>query len=447
MYRIPSILFLLIAALRLGAQTPAETLATHYPTATLATQTPAYETMSWDDLSGICKPYPDIEQPVTRPPGGYKPFYISHLGRHGSRLQGEEGIYARPLGWMEKADSAGVLTAEGREVLEAVRTLAADAEGCVGELSPVGEQEHRHIAERMYRHYPQVFRKRGGMQPFLDVQSSARMRSTLSGVFAAERLKELNPGIDVTRCAAPGNWEWIFDLRESGKVGRELRKKGWNTENRMNGKPVDGSRVAARLFTDGGAFLPAEDHWMFVHDLYHLAADTKASGFPEIDLFRYLDKADVFPIWERENARFYLRQCNSLPYGDRILKDGHNVLRRIIREADDVIAASPDGVHGAHLRYGHDQNVATLGALLRLEGCDARVSDYDAIKDVFRTADIVPMACNIQLVFFRKGVKDPVLVKILLNEREVRPALLPDEGPFYCWDDLRAAFVKLLGNR
>ena len=420
------ILFLLVAALRLGAQTP------------------AYETMSWDDLSGICKPYPDVEQAVTPAPRGYKPFYISHLGRHGSRLQGKEGIYKRPLRWLEKADSLGVLTAEGREALAAVRTLAADAEGRVGELSPVGEREHRHIAERMYRHYPQVFRKRSGMQPFLDVQSSARMRSTLSGVFAAERLKESNPGLEVTRCAAPGNWEWIFDLRESGRLGRELKKQGWYSEDNMHGVPLDASRVNARLFTDGGAFLGRDGRWMPLFDLYHLAADTKASGFPEINLFQYLEKEDVFLIWERENARFYLRQCNSPEYGDRILRDGHNVLRRIIREADEVIAG---GRHGAHLRYGHDQNVATLGALIRLEGCDGRAEAYRDIRTVFHDYDIVPMACNIQLVFFRKGAKDPVLVKMLLNEREVRTNLLPDEGPFYRWDDLEAAFVKLSGIR
>ena len=316
-------------------------------------------------------------------------------------------------------------------------------EGRVGELSPVGEREHRHIAERMFRHYPQVFRKRGGMQPFLDVQSSARMRSTLSGVFAAERLKECNPGIRVTRCAAPGNWEWIFDLRESGILGRELKKQGWYSEDSMHGVPLDAGRVNARLFTDGGAFLGPDKAWIALFDLYHLAAGAKASGFPELNLFQYLDKKDVYPIWERENARFYLRQCNSLPYGDRILKDGHNVLRRIITEADAVIA---DGSHGAHLRYGHDQNVATLGALIGLEGCDGRAGAYGDIKTVFHDYAIVPMACNIQLVFFRKGAKDPVLVKILLNEREVRTSLLPDKGPFYRWEDLRTEFANLLQN-
>ena len=393
---------------------------------------------------GTFSMYPEGQPLPPRPPKGYKPFYISHLGRHGSRLQGEERIYRRPLGWMEKADSLGVLTAEGREALAAVRILAGDAEGRVGELSPVGEREHRHIAERMFRHYPQVFRKRGGMQPFLDVQSSARMRSTLSGVFAAERLKECNPGIRVTRCAAPGNWEWIFDLRESGILGRELKKQGWYSEDSMHGVPLDAGRVNARLFTDGGAFLGPDKAWIALFDLYHLAADAKASGFPELNLFQYLDKKDVYPIWERENARFYLRQCNSLPYGDRILKDGHNVLRRIIAEADAVIA---DGSHGAHLRYGHDQNVATLGALIGLEGCDGRAEAYGDIKTVFHDYAIVPMACNIQLVFFRKGAGAPVLVKILLNEREVRTSLLPDEGPFYRWEDLRAELVKLPGIR
>ena len=48
------------------------------------------------------------------------------------------------------------------------------------------------------------------------------------------------------------------------------------------------------------------------------------------------------------------------------------------------------------------------------------------------------MAANLQIVFYRDGTKDPVLAKILLNEKETlfEADIKPVDGPFYIWSDL-----------
>ena len=54
----------------------------------------------------------------------------------------------------------------------------------------------------------------------------------------------------------------------------------------------------------------------------------------------------------------------------------------------------------------------------------------------------MPMAANLQMVFYR-NTSDEVLVKILYNEKEtlVR-GLAPQAGPYYAWKDLKAKIEK-----
>ena len=57
------------------------------------------------------------QQQLTPAPRGYKPFYISHYGRHGSRFHSKPSFYNPPYRTLPKADSLGKLTATGKDVL------------------------------------------------------------------------------------------------------------------------------------------------------------------------------------------------------------------------------------------------------------------------------------------------------------------------------------------
>ena len=102
--------------------------------------------------------YPGPKQGrLTPAPEGYRPFYISHYGRHGSRYLIGQDEYDVPVGVLARADSLGKLTALGRLVLGRARLLRDEAAGRLGELTPLGAEQHRQIARRMYERFPEVF--------------------------------------------------------------------------------------------------------------------------------------------------------------------------------------------------------------------------------------------------------------------------------------------------
>lgn len=58
---------------------------------------------------GVYYAYPVKEAIATPPPKGYKPFYISHYARHGSRWIQSEQDYKTVVDIFEKAHQAGAL--------------------------------------------------------------------------------------------------------------------------------------------------------------------------------------------------------------------------------------------------------------------------------------------------------------------------------------------------
>ena len=90
--------------------------------------------------------YPGPQHRLTPAPKGYKPFYLSHYGRHGSRYLIGTADYDRAYLTLMRADSLGQLTAKGREVLDKVAQIRQEAMHRDAELTQRGAEQHRQIA-------------------------------------------------------------------------------------------------------------------------------------------------------------------------------------------------------------------------------------------------------------------------------------------------------------
>ena len=124
-------------------------------------QTYRDEIMSNPDKAGGTYHYYAYGQGAQTPaPRGYTPFYISHYGRHGSRWHSNDRHFGRCLPALMQCDSAGILTADGKSLLDSLKILEEPSRGLYGMLTESGAMEHRGIAARMYDNFPDVFRSR-----------------------------------------------------------------------------------------------------------------------------------------------------------------------------------------------------------------------------------------------------------------------------------------------
>lgn len=388
---------------------------------------------------GVYYAYPVSQSLNTAPPKGYEPFYISHFGRHGSRYLITDNYYEWVLKLMRHAHDANALTEKGEDVLDRMEQVWMEAEARGGDLSPLGYRQHRGIAERMYAAYPQVFKGNGK----ISARSTMVMRCAMSMDAFCERLKELNPKLQITHEASNLYMRYLnYHSPESnlfngpeGPWAEEARK--------FEEANTSGDRLVSSIFSDK-LFVtrnvnPHKFMWgMFWYAVGMQDIETKVSFY---DLF---EKEELFNLWQSFNYRMYVRCGNCANNHGLMVANARPLLRNIIESADEAISK---GDVAATLRFGHDTNLIPLSALLQLKDCDYAESDpYETYKH-FADFKISPMAGNIQFVFFRsKKNADDVIVKIMLNERETSIPVKTDIAPFYHWKDVRAFYAGILNK-
>ena len=150
--------------------------------------------------------YPGPRQAALTPaPEGYKPFYISHYGRHGSRYVSDNKYYTRAIAALDSAARLGLLTERGGEVLAILRTGYADAFNRDGDLTDLGARQHREIARRMYERFPELL-----SQPLkVDAKSSTTRRCMISMFNFCGELQGLNPWLEIKMDASSRDMHYV----------------------------------------------------------------------------------------------------------------------------------------------------------------------------------------------------------------------------------------------
>ena len=368
-------------------------------------------------------PYEYIPGVQTPAPKGYKPFYISHYGRHGSRSNWGGKPYEYISSRYHKAADAGLLTAEGIAAMEQIDELIRLHDNMDGRLTYLGTQEHRQIARRMYNNYRPVFHN-GSKK--LSARSSTSQRVIVSMAAFTGELMEQEKGLDI-------HWDTGEELMKivSTDAPRPVRDSVYKILARQARENVpDTSAFFARVFTDPAAARALVGNSVqFMQLTFNMATGCAAFGLDRrlFDLFTW---DDLYAYQQNLSMNFYLRQCNSVEFGDQRMPSVDPLIRDIIEKADAAIAT---GEYAADLRFGHDYQLLALSSRLGLKGVAERM-DQESCKD-WPGWKYTPFAGNVQLIFFRDK-KGNVLVKPLLNERET-PILGLEGFPYYKWEDVK----------
>lgn len=384
--------------------------------------------------------YDNVGLPALTPvPKGYKPFYISHFSRHGARccMSEYDSVYV----WFSKAAGAGVLTDAGKDFLSRYEPYYRKIVFRKGNLTPVGREQHRSIASNMYKRFPQVFR--GSTR--VEAVSTESARVIMSMWSFLSRLQSLDGSLDIDADASGRFASWLqpslpsnpYYLRDNFRMGRAAQ----NALKEYFCQTVPWENIASRLLSCPGAITDAlhTSPDLFIRYLYEVAVSTRCVEEDQGCFDDLFTEEEAFLVWKAISARTFAETANFEVSESRFVDYAAFTLGQIIEAAD---ADMGSGGTQLRLRFGHDSGISPLLALLDVNGYGRKTSSLEEAVSIFPNYK-VPMACNIQFVFYRKPGKD-VLVKVLLNEREATLPLAPVHGPCYRWEDFKAHYLPIV---
>lgn len=424
-------------------------------------------------------PYPEPGKNIkyTKAPAGYKPFYISHYGRHGSRYHHSADEYKYIAETLAKADSANALTPLGKQINALAQALKAEALPRTGDLTQAGVHQHMGIAKRMAKNFPEVFKDRkaagkGKVAPHVKAYASTSGRCIVSMAAFIGEFRTHFPKIEPELLSGKSYMPFIcaFDW---GKLDYS-RAPAYTAESDKLWQNVDTKPLLKKLFADSAYAAKNIDAGQFYNRLLEItdlfpgmdsalvASVEKAAGAPVSKLREIYTPEERTTRWKAQNAWWYsLLGTSPLINKSNGTDFAKPTLQNILDEADTVLAGNEPVA--ATLRFGHDAGLLPLAALMQLPVANAKVADLSKLHEQWTDFRVIPMAANLQIIFYRKGDASPapakgtspapangaspdVLVKVLYNEIE-QTLPVPCEGkcpaaPYYRWEDFHEFYSK-----
>lgn len=386
-------------------------------------------------------PYPEFELPaLTAAPAGYEPFHIEHYGRHGSRWHIGEWVYRSPIDELRSAERNGKLTARGKELLSQLREIEMASRGRDGELTPLGAAQHRGIARRMTANFPEVF----AGDAYIQARSTDVVRCILSMDNEMLEFRTFNPVIDITTDASKRDVRY---LNFSDKAADSI---AWARNGLLqpieDATPIDYNAFALQLVDDPQFVADSVNARGLFEAIFRIAANAQ-SHYDQKAPYDLFTDSQLHNQWVRDNAGWFLSFGNTAHTGGAGPQRQRYLMRNWIESADTAVMSQR---HGANMRFGHEVVVMPMAVLMQLDDYGDEINDLATLEKRWHNYDLLPMASNIQMIFYRPAGKgackpDDVLVKVLYNEKEMRLPAKPVSGPYYRWTDVRRVWLDRIG--
>lgn len=374
-------------------------------------------------------PYSHGDLTETPAPRGYKPFYISHYARHGSRHTWGDKGYLYVLDILGKADSLGILSPAGRKVMDETLMVMEAWDGMDGRLSQRGVREHQEMAHRMVKRFPEVFRGSPRIRAIgSTVQRSLISMNAFTTAIAADRPR--------TRWTMDTGEKFMNYIGDTGHATPDVKELRATIKDRKWDFQADTSYVLGRLFTDSlaAARLVPEVN-KFNYALFNVATITRCWDIEDYILDE-LSFEWLYQTTSNDSHYVFAKYGNAAEITRERLASAHELADDILAKADEVISS---GEYAVDLRFGHDYPLHTLVAYIGIEGPGSKLA-FDEIDKYWWQWRELCMGSNLQMIFYRNKA-GRVLVKFLYQEQErMLRGLESVSGPYYDWETVRANF-------
>ena len=378
-------------------------------------------------------PYPTQTYRQTPSPKGYKPFYISHYGRHGSRYYWETSLYGRIDSLLTDAHAKGILTEAGETFYQQFSSILPELTVRVTELTPLGYEQHARVAKTMYDSFPEIFKRGGHVEAF----SSLEGRCIVSMAAFCQSLAGRNRKLDIFQRASKETLGAVVPDSKDNPRRWTCDPESFpvSGEPSVSASPAAGKKPFVTMFFKDASLdeREAEKTQSMLSTFYTSLPSIGHEGM----MGEPYAPDEIFGRWELSNAGAYRHYWSRRYLAVPIVED-------ILDRADAVISGRSSEI--ADLRFGHDSYLGPLNILLGLDGSLTVPADPDDFKYVYQNYNTC-MAGNILLIFYKsRKPGDEILVKALLCGREATLPLPGDLYPYYRWSDFRKFYRNLCDN-
>lgn len=377
----------------------------------------------------------DLSHPMTPAPKGYKPFYINGYFRHGARHIDDAQTYPAIYGVLEKAHATNNLTDFGKAIYERLAPFKMNVFYKEGDLTQIGYRQAREIGRRMVLNYPEVFEG----DPYLKANATNVLRVAATMQAVSSGILSLRPELEWAEI--DNSRSFLPALNPYGSVcpdrhpidGYILGKENsWYAKYRayMNEK-LDIDAFFARLFVDPAQIEKEYDK----HDLIHrfwLMASLMQCLDRQVPLWDLFTEDEILSWAEIENYKYFAQKGPEPSSHGRSWGLGSRTLRHLLEEsAEDLVRKR----HGINLNFGHDGVLMALLTNLQVGNWARKAHDSGEALRSWRYWDI-PMGANLQMIFYRSEDNADILVKFMLNEKDLQLPLNAVEASYYRWEEV-----------
>ncbi|MEN3157935.1 histidine-type phosphatase [Alkalimonas sp. NCh-2] len=405
-------------------------------------------------------------------PAGFTAVMVQHVARHGSRGLSSPDDDDLSLQLWQQAQQEQQLTAKGQQLGEQLRRFQqANAQLGYGNLSALGIEEHRQMAERLLQRHPALLAEGKAQQRRVRLQHSGRERAVDSALAFADRLLELVPELEALLDAPAVATDSLYFHKSAGSEAYSAYRKSDPrlalVLERLHQSPQaqqQARQLLATVYQEDFIARLAAGHYRFqareddaelrsvmdaaqaLFSLYVTASNLSYEGDwtlhdfmePEaVKFMAYLDDAESFyqrgPAFAGENVTFQMAA-------------------RLMLDMLDSVAALQRGEqpYMMELRFTHAQVMIPFATLLGVAGATQQMPEtvlYSYQNNPWRAALVSPMAANVQWDIYQNAAGQ-LLVRMLHHEAETafKASCQPYPGTrfFYALTELQRCYQQEL---
>ena len=383
----------------------------------------------------------DLSHPVTPAPKGYTPFYINGYFRHGARQIDDEVTYPAIYGVLEKAHATNNLTDFGKALYERLEPFKKNVFYKEGDLTQIGYRQTREIGRRMVQNYPEVFEG----HPYLKTNATnvlrvaATMQSVNSGILS------LRPGLEWAEI--DNSRSFLTTLNPYGNVcpGRSPldkyilgKENSWYKKYRSYiDEKLDVDAFFRRLFIDVTQVESEYDKYDLIHRFWLMASLMQCLD-RQVPIWDIFTEEEILAWAEIENYKYFAQKGPEPVSHGRSWGLASRTLRHLLDEsAEDLVRKR----HGINLNFGHDGVLMAILTNLQAGTWAREASNSKEALQSWKYWDI-PMGANLQMIFYQSEGNPDVLVKFMLNEKDLRLPLEAVEASYYKWNEVYKFYIE-----